>query len=187
MIFALCVFCVTITSMPSKFPITDPIGNQFLQAYLPMARRSFNGAIWAGEPSVLYRSEHFILIFRCKRRLWLKQYVQYAKWADSYVVYFIFNKWNSLNIFIWAVWKYCVTWWYMFLYCLVLFLRIQIFRFQNFSCDVLIVFLKSFAECRIPLWTRYWFRQLYPDKDAVDLKHLLTVINITAQKIRFLY
>ena len=57
MIFALCVFCVTITSMPSKFPISDPMRNQFLQAYLPMARRSFNGAIWAGEPSVLYRSE----------------------------------------------------------------------------------------------------------------------------------
>ena len=43
--------------MPSKFPISDPMRNQFLQAYLPMARRSFNGAIWAGEPSVLYRSE----------------------------------------------------------------------------------------------------------------------------------
>ena len=92
MILALCFFCVTITSMPSKFPITDPMGNQFLQAYLPMARRSFNGAIWAGEPSVLYRNEqkrHFILIFRCKRRLRLKQYVQYAKRADSNVVYFI--------------------------------------------------------------------------------------------------
>ena len=62
-----------------------------------MARRSFNGAIWAGEPCVLYRSEqkkHFILIFRCKRRLWLKQYVQYAEWADSNVVYFISNKWK---------------------------------------------------------------------------------------------
>ena len=51
-LFAL--FCSTVFAMPSKFPITDPVSSPFLEAYSPIMRRSFNGAIWAGEILIFY-------------------------------------------------------------------------------------------------------------------------------------
>ena len=97
MIVVLGALIATVASIPPKFPITD-FNSQFLNAYLPMARRSFNGAIWAGELGVSYTvvairsSRKIIKIFRCERRLRLRQYVQYAQRADCNVVFFIFNK-----------------------------------------------------------------------------------------------
>lgn len=97
MIVVLGALSATVASIPPKFPITD-LNSQFLNAYLPMARRSFNGAIWAGELGVSYTvvairsSRKIIKIFRCERRLRLRQYVQYAQRADCNVVYFIFHK-----------------------------------------------------------------------------------------------
>ena len=95
MIVVLGALIATVASIPPKFPIAD-FNSQFLNAYLPMARRSFNGAIWAGEHGISYSSNQkqskIIKIFRCERRLRLRQYVQYAQRADCNVVYFIFNK-----------------------------------------------------------------------------------------------
>ena len=101
MIVVLGALIANVASIPPKFPIAD-FNSQFLNAYLPMARRSFNGAIWAGELGVSYSSNQkqskIIKIFRCERRLRLRQYVQYAQRADCNVVYFIFNKWNKKNL-----------------------------------------------------------------------------------------
>ena len=58
-LFAL--FCSTVFAMPSKFPITDPVSSPFLEAYSPIMRRSFNGAIWAGEILIFYSMTLLVL------------------------------------------------------------------------------------------------------------------------------
>ena len=43
------LFFSPVTSMPSKFSITDPMDSSFFEPYSAALKRNFNGAIWSGK------------------------------------------------------------------------------------------------------------------------------------------